>query len=156
MSLSNIDLLRISKNYKIKINAICFKNELLNYQLKNGYYIINLANEQDDNNGTHWCGIVVNIPNCIYFDSFGAPPPQEVINFLKPIKGVKLAFSNQIIQNIKSENCGYFVIAFFVFMKNTKSKDLFVKANEFFKIFRNNTIYNDQLLLKYLKNNISR
>jgi hypothetical protein len=93
--LTNFDLEKIAKNYDVKLIGIYSKNELDNLQIENGNYIINL----DDDIGSHWTALNINKNKGIYFDSFGCVPPENVIDFVKQRKHIKLGFNNSIIQD---------------------------------------------------------
>ena len=54
----------------------------------NGAYIINLQNS-NDGNGTHWYCLYIENKHAMYFDSYGGPPPKEVVKFFKRKKDVK-------------------------------------------------------------------
>jgi len=71
-------------------------------------------------NGSHWIAtyarnIVIN-----YFDSFGMPLFQEMINHAKKLNLTLLPQNNQI-QNIKTTTCGYFCLYFLNEMNKGKS-----------------------------------
>ena len=83
--------------------------------------IINLQSSKDGN-GTHWAGFVIPPPSRTvngiktadknyYFDSYGQPPPEEVVKFLKT-KGRKIVYSDQQLQKIDTDTCGEFVLSF--------------------------------------------
>lgn len=64
--------------------------------------IVNL--DHDPSRGTHWVGF---FPDGKYFDSFGNPPPQEIVD---EKKGRVIAWNNQQIQELKSQSCGFWVV----------------------------------------------
>lgn len=74
--------------------------------------------DADKGNGTHWVAFIIR-PNgrCWYFDSFGLPPRESIINFLKPCKTV---YNMKQIQNINSSICGYYCIGFLLYMTKIK------------------------------------
>ena len=87
---------------------------------------------------------------CYYFDSFGAPPPVEIINFIKKKKGTHLFFNNFIIQDLKSSECGYFSLAFLLYMyQNRQKSDLKEVFNEFVNHFVDDTMKNDDILKSF-------
>ena len=77
--------------------------------------------------GDHWVAIVMKQKKCFYFDSFGLPIlSKEIMNFLSPFQ--KVTYSNVCIQNVNSDYCGQFCIAFIKFVKDKKSyKDFLFK-----------------------------
>ena len=61
-------------------------------------------------NGSHWVATFLkNVIN--YFDSFGMPPFQKIVNHAKKTNTTLLHQNNQI-QNMLSTTCGYFVCIF--------------------------------------------
>ena len=115
-------------------------------KVMDGCYIINLQSSTQGN-GTHWCAMVIWKKMSYYFDSFGAPPPKELIKFTKKKKGGHLLYNSWIIQDIKSENCGWYSIAFLLYLwknrQNINLKDVF---NRFVNNFIDDTTKNDEIL----------
>lgn len=83
--------------------------------------IVNLQSSKDGN-GTHWAGFVIPPPSKTlngiktadknyYIDSYGQPPPEEIVKFLKT-KGRKIVYSDQQLQKLDTDTCGEFVLAF--------------------------------------------
>ena len=68
--------------------------------------------------GEHWLGLVLLKNKCFYFDSFGLPiVDSAILKYLRRYK--KVTYSNSCIQDIKSNKCGLFCIAF---IQNVRSK----------------------------------
>jgi len=149
--LTNFDLEKIAKNYDVKLIGIYSKNELDNLQIENGNYIINL----DDNIGSHWTALNMNKNKAIYFDSFGCVPPEIVISFVKQKPNIKFGYNNFIIQDLESEKCGFYCIAFLLFLNRSKNKDIYKATNDFIELFKDNTLENDEILKKYLLKNLN-
>ena len=146
--ITNFDLERLAKFYKLPLVTICMKNELPSTP-KEGCYIINMQSSTAGS-GTHWVAMYFWKETCYYFDSFGATPPVEVINFIKKKKGSHLLFNNFIIQDLKSENCGYFCLAFLLYMYHNRQKgNLQNVYNEFVNNFMDDTTKNDEILKSY-------
>jgi hypothetical protein len=80
--LSNYQLATIAEDLKIKLplKNIVMKDEFKS--AKNGNYIINLQSTYQGN-GSHWCCLVVEKDEAFWHDSFGSPPPIEVIQACK-------------------------------------------------------------------------
>lgn len=77
--LSNFDLIDAVKKLKIKnFRGVFLRDELYKSPKKKECGIINLA-DSEDSEGTHW----VCYFNKYYFDSYGLPPPLELIDYLK-------------------------------------------------------------------------
>ena len=145
--LSNFELIEICKQRKIPlVNVIAKDEEML--MKKNGNYIINLQNHNQ--RGSHWTTLVMTKSDCIYMDSFGQPPPQEVDDFLKnKYKKENINYNTMIIQDMNSDYCGYFCIAFLKSNKENRNKGLLQKLKTFQTIFSTDTKKNDKLLFKY-------
>lgn len=147
--LSNIDLEELAKHYNLPIVEITMKDELGN-KLKNGNYIVNLQSSSDGN-GTHWTALKVSNKQSVYFDSFGVWPSEEIKEFVKRRKNTKLAFSTKEIQDFKSENCGYFCLAFLLFLQHSK-KNMYDATNDFTSNFSDDTKENDNILKSFFSN----
>ena len=152
--ISNFDLEKLAKFYKLPLVSICMKNELPPKPI-DGCYIVNLQSSTDGS-GSHWVSMFVWKSICYYFDSFGAPPPLEIINFIKKKKGSHLYFNNFIIQDLKSSNCGYFSLALLLYMyenrQNSNLKDAF---NKFVNNFADDTTKNDDILKSFFASSLS-
>ena len=146
--LSNIDLEELAKHYKLPLIKVTIKDELGN-NLKNGNYIINLQSSTQEN-GTHWTALKVSNKNTVYFDSFGVWPSEEIKTFVKNRPNTKLGFSTNEIQDFKSDNCGYFCLAFLLFLQHSK-KNMFDATNDFADHFSEDTKMNDNILKSFLK-----
>jgi len=141
---SDIDLQKLANDLNLKINSICFKDELPNIPW-NGNYIINLASSSDDSGGSHWTGLCLynedDIKKAIYFDPFGIYEPQEVTKFIhKWAKEKNIIRSNKDIQNLNSNYCGQYVIACLAELQYFSGKKKKDKLNNFINSFRNYNI----------------
>jgi hypothetical protein len=144
---SNIFLEEEAKRLKIPLIVVS-KDELKQMSPKNGGYIINLQNS-DRGSGTHWVGLYIYNKTAVYNDSFGGIPPVEVIKFCNK-KLFNIVYNIDIIQNLKSDACGYFALFFLYAMDKYKTKDLRKVLIKFTNLFsKKNTTYNDELLKKY-------
>ena len=112
--LSNFNLENLAGFFKHFLVGIFMKNEMPN-KPTDGCYIINLQSSTQGN-GSHWTGLFIYKKMSFYFDSFGAPPPVEIILFSKKRKGGHLLYSNWIIQDLKSEACGWYSLGFLLYM----------------------------------------
>jgi hypothetical protein len=113
---SNIELLDFAQKKRLgKISILC-KDELSKVKLRpNLNFIINMA-DSDEGSGTHWVALYIshNLQS-FYFDSFGAICPPPIIKYLKPLKR-KIAYSQFAIQELTSDRCGIFSLAFLLYM----------------------------------------
>ena len=142
--LSNFDLIRIAKEKQIPLNSVIAKDETKKLK-QNGNYIINLENHNQP--GSHWTALILSDKNCLYFDSFGMPPPEKLYNFLEK-RYKKVNFSKKEIQDMDSTYCGYFCLEFFKFMKEHPSGILIDNLQLFQNKFSENTKENDNILGK--------
>ena len=142
--ISNFELEKLARFYRLPLISICMKDELPD-KPKDGCYIINLQSSFAGN-GTHWVGLFIDKNTAYYFDSFGATPPVEIIKFVKKRKNSHLVYNNFIIQDLSSGNCGYFSLAFLLYMNQNKLRDLKEIFNEFVNFFADNTTKNDDIL----------
>lgn len=99
--------------------------------------------------GEHWIGLVM-LPNeCMYFDSFGVKIINRQITELLVNSGYKYCkYSDNVLQSINSEMCGYYVIAFISAISNG------ISYNKFLNLFsqcKNNDIKTIDIIKKYLK-----
>ena len=79
--LSNFDIEEIANHYQIPI-VVVMKDELKYMKPINKNYIINLESSKDGN-GTNWMALKIENKDCVYFDSYGMLPPEEIITFCK-------------------------------------------------------------------------
>ena len=112
---------------------------------KDGNYIINLENHNQG--GSHWTALILGKKNCLYCDSFGMPPPEQLYLFLEK-KYKKVDFSRKEIQDMDSTLCGYFCLEFFKFMKEHPNGTLVNNLQQYQNLFSENTKENDAILAK--------
>lgn len=157
--LTDTDLRRIANNYELHLNGVVTKDELP--ILKNGWYIVNMQSSRDGN-GTHWCALLYDGADSVWFDSFGFPPPfeilaevahanepEEYIHHNKIQKAIRY-FNNMQIQDINDDNCGLFCIAIICFFKSLDG-DNKKKLRAFQNLFSSNTLINTTILKKFLR-----
>lgn len=85
--------------------------------------------------GTHWVAIRVSseAPIVFYKDSFGAPPPTDVVNAVAGEKNIYvgkgiahvsrgLIYGNKMYQNLREENCGRRAAEFLYAMSTAASR----------------------------------
>ena len=95
--------------------------------------------------GEHWVALVLYRRKCFYFDSFGLPiVDQCIIKFLKRYQ--KVTYSSTCIQDVTSNQCGQFCIAF---IHNVNSKISYSKFVNMFNVV--NLKYNDNIVNDSLK-----
>ena len=139
--LSNFDLENLASFYKIPLVGIFMKNEMPTKPV-NGCYVINLQSSTQGN-GTHWTGLFIYKKMSYYFDSFGASPPKKK-------KVGHLLYNNWIIQDLKSEACGWYCLEFLLYMwKNRQNINLKEVFNQFVNNFQDDTLRNDEILRQF-------
>ena len=149
MATSNYELLNICEKLKIPLVGIYSKDQIPK-ELSNGGYIINLQDLYDKetgekNEGTHWTGLYVFKNNqAIYFDSFGFPPPNIIVQLLKK-QNIKCQINLKEIQNINSSTCGKYVIAFLIYVSKYS-----LNIEPFITQFSDDPEKNNKLLQSFL------
>ena len=145
--LSDGEITQILKKQKIKINGIYMKNELPS-KLKKGYYIINLQSSTEGF-GTHWCSFYYDKKQSFYFDSYGFIAPLEVHNKIIPYY-----YNDKDIQDLYSTACGFYSLAFVIFMDRYANKEQDKKEvyASFVNLFTDDTKKNEKTLYHILYN----
>ena len=142
--MSNHDLIKWCRYLNIPINDVLSRDQTVPHNHKQALFIYNL--EPSYMNGSHWVTTYVKDSIINYFDSFGMPPFQELINHAKR-KNLTLLHQNNQIQNIKTTTCGYFCLYFLNEMN---------KGNSYFdllKVFNiHDTMKNERFIKHYFKN----
>ena len=100
--LTSYDITDLCSTYSIRINGIFCRYEIPS-SLRTGWYILNLDRASGD--GTHWCCWFYGKPICMYFDSFGFPPPKLLESKLGNYRMNELK-----IQSLNSDSCGWFCL----------------------------------------------
>ena len=127
----------------IPINDVLSRNENVSHNHKQAIFIYNL--EPSYMNGSHWVATYVHDKVINYFDSFGLPPFQEIVNHAKK-KNLTLLHQNNQIQNLLTTTCGYFGLYFLNEMK---------KGTSYFDLLNvfdiHNTMNNERFIARYFK-----
>ena len=147
--LSNFDIEEIANHYNIDLQII-MKDELKNMKPINTNYIINLESSTMGN-GTHWMALKIQDKNCVYCDSYGMLPPEEIISFCKRISKSHLSYNTKEIQDINAQTCGFFAIAFILFLHLNTSDDLYKMSSSFSNLFSLHTKLNNKILQKFFR-----
>ena len=106
--MSNFDLLEWCQYLKIPIKNVLSRDGNVPHNHKLALFIYNLEPYM---NGSHWVATCVRDNVINYFDSFGMPPFEEMVNHAKT-KNLTLLHQNQQIQNLYTTTCGYFCLYF--------------------------------------------
>jgi hypothetical protein len=148
--LSNFDIEDMAKDADLDLIGVFSKDQMPKERVA-GCYIINLQNS-GDGDGTHWicCKIFANGKAC-YFDSFGMPMPIEINSFLMKLKPV--ATNNREIQDLKSDKCGYFCLAFCYYFNNFDpyKADVFNAYQKLLDHYAQDTKQNDKIVDELIK-----
>ena len=96
--------------------------------------------------GSHWVATYVKNGIINYFDSFGMPPFQEIVNHAQR-KNMTLSHQNNQIQNINTTTCGYFCLYFLNEMNKCKTYFDLLKVFDI-----NDTMKNEKFIERYFKN----
>ena len=119
------------------------RDETVPHNHKQALLICNL--EPSYMSGSNWVSTYVKDNVINYFDSFGLPPFQEIVNHAKK-KNLTLLHQNNQIQNINTTTCGYFCLYFLNEMNKSSYFDLL-------KVFDiHDTMNNDKFIERYFKN----
>ena len=142
--ISNYDLLKWCEYLNIPIKDVLSRDENTPHNRMQALFIYNL--EPSYMNGSHWVATYVKNGIVNYFDSFGMPPFQELVDHVKKKKLILLHQNNQI-QNINTTTCGYFCLYFLNEMnKGTSYYDLL-------KVFNiHDTMKNEKFIENHFKN----
>ena len=108
--MSNYDLLKWCKYLNIPINNVLSREESSPHNHKQALFIYNL--EPSYMSGSHWVATYVKNGIINYFDSFGMPPFQEIVDHAKR-KNMPLLHQNNQIQNINTTNMWILLFVFF-------------------------------------------
>jgi hypothetical protein len=137
-----MDLIK-DKKLDYYFGGVHSKDKLPKDLIRDKFYIINLQ-DHDEGGGTHWTVFYYNKPlTSIYFDSYGFVPPIDVENRIK-----EYIFNDKEIQDFDSSACGYYCIAFILFLHNKDNKQELFKT--FLKLFKLQTLKNDKILYNLL------
>ena len=107
-TLTDADLLHYVTKLKIpNFRGVCMRDELSGRPWKNECGILNF--ETHLQKGSHWTAWFKNGKDRYYFDSYGEPPPQELLKYLKTSKEYNLPTikrSAVTVQHDNTSECG--------------------------------------------------
>ena len=142
--LSNHDLIKWCKYLNIPINDVLPRDENVPHNHKQALFIYNL--EPAYMSGSHWVATYVKDNVINYFDSFGMPPFQEIVNHAKK-KNLTLLHQNNQIQKIQTTTCGYFCL---YFLNELNKGSTYYDLLKVFDI--HDTTKNERLIESYFRN----
>ena len=140
--MSNFDLLEWCRYLNIPIKNVLSRDQKVPHDHKQTLFIYNL--EPAYMNGSHWVSTYAKDNVINYFDSFGLPPFQEMVNHAKN-KNVTLLHQNQQLQNLYTATCGWFCLYFLNEMN--KGVDYF----DLLQVFSNDTNKNEKFIENYFR-----
>ena len=140
--MSNFDLLEWCKYLKIPINNVLSREQKVPHNHKLGIFIYNL--EPSYMSGSHWVTTYVKDNVINYFDSFGLPPFQELVNHAVR-KNLTLLHQDQHIQSLYTTTCGYFCLYFLNEMH--ENVDYF----DLLQVFDTDTNKNEKFIENYFR-----
>ena len=142
--MSNHDLIKWCRYLNIPINDVLPRDQKVPHNHSQALFIYNL--EPSYMSGSHWVATYVKDNVINYFDSFGMPPFQELVNHSKRMNLTLLHQNNQI-QNLYTTTCGYFCLYFLNEMNKGNS------YHDLLKVFNiNDTMKNERFIKNYFKN----
>ena len=106
-------------------------------KLSDGYYVVNL------NGHSHWTCLLKDGKKYFYFDSYGFPASEEIEEQIG-----EYIYSDIDLQHINATSCGYFCIAWMLWMQILKDKKL--AFSNFLNLFNKDTKMNEIILHKLL------
>lgn len=152
--MNNIELehcLRTNELTKTFFRGIFPANVLVKLQnIKKGYYIANTSPDTSDFG--HWIGLNVTKSTIEVFDSSGILffKNRYFKQFVKNNESRRLICNKNMIQDPKSNICGYYCLIFALFRAQKK------KFYKFVNMFnRSNLKYNDELIIKLFNKHFS-
>tara|TARA_R110000822_G_scaffold148471_3_gene287475 strand:- start:1710 stop:2123 length:414 start_codon:yes stop_codon:yes gene_type:complete len=128
---TNHDLALLCSKRNIQLNGIY--NAQTIEELEEGNTILNL------NGHSHWTCVIKTKDKCVYFDSFGLPPPLRICQMMGDY-----TYSPKEIQALNSSSCGFYCVACLQFMKGKTDDRRFLIFQNFF----NDEYLNNEMVLK--------
>ena len=125
----------------------CDKIPYVTNKQKPVFFVVNtdLAN----NKGEHWLGLALYKNKCLFYDSYGLKiVNKHILKYLTKMNYKTYIYSDFCVQPIYSDNCGYYVIAFILFIS------FGYKYSDFIKIINEDHIDNNDELCKNLINHM--
>lgn len=146
MSLDNLQIHALCTHYKLPMVGI-YMRDRLPPKARMGVYVVNMQPAAWNGGGSHWVAALIGSRDTIYFDSFAATPPTDILQFLRSYEpGRQIATNSWIIQDIKSERCGWYCIALAIWCKLHPQPFLADAMNAFVNKFVDDTRQNGGIL----------
>ena len=142
--MSNFDLINWCSYLNIPIKDVLMRDETVPHNHKQALFIYNL--EPSYMSGSHWVATYVKDKVINYFDSFGMPPFQGIVDHAKK-KNLTLLHQINQIQNINTTTCGYFCLYYLNEMNKGNS---YYSLLEVFDIY--DTMKTERFIEHYIRN----
>lgn len=144
---TDFDLQTLAQAFGLRVWIGCRDDFHTGILQQYNYFIFNIQS-RNAGNGSHWTAMYkksINSPkiHCVYFDSYGANPVQEVISACRRLR-YDLSYSNGIYQSFQSQNCGFFALLFLLQMSKG------ISFNTFRKLFSTDESKNDVIIKRIL------
>ena len=149
--MSNFDPLEWCKYLKIPIKNVLSRDETVPHNHKLGLFICNL--EPSYMSESYWVATYVKDNVINYFDSFGMPPFQEILNHAKE-RNLTLLHQNQQIQNLYTTTCRYFCLYFLNEMHKSPRRRVQGQNVDYFdllQVFSFDTNKNEKFIENYFR-----
>ena len=128
--LSNFDIIAKCKELQIKnFKGVFMRDELNKNKASNNECLV-LNIDDSSNEGTHWTCLFIQNNICIYFDSFGFPPPVEVEQYCYQIN--ERCYNSDRIQKAGQVICGHFCI--YMLYKLSNGFDFYRVLDELYRL----------------------
>ena len=115
--LSNYDIINLANHLNMPLVGVFAQDQLSKKKMK-GLFVVNL--DDAASGGSHWVAFANQDKNTWYYDSFGAPPPIDVDQYIKVTTGKKRYPINKIqTQALEATYCGWFAIVALYCISNT-------------------------------------
>jgi len=137
--LTNGEIDELVEHHKIKKYHGCHIDHQLPSKLSDGYYIINL------NGHSHWCCLLKDGKKYFYFDSYGFPASEEIEDQIG-----EYTYSDNQLQHLNSSSCGFFCVAWMLWMQEHKHKNKEICFTSFLSLFSKDPKKNELILNKLL------
>ena len=126
------------------MGGVLSRDQTVPHNHKMAFFIYNL--EPSYMSGSHWVATFVKDRLINYFDSFGLPPFQEIVNHTRK-KNLTLIHQSDQLQHLSTTTCGYFCLYFLNEMN---------KGNTYYKLLKvfdvKDTMKNEKFIERYFKN----
>jgi hypothetical protein len=143
--LTDVQIEDLAKRMNVPLEGCFFKDELPTPKF-NKVYIINLQDSEDEqgnqNSGTHWTMLYIRQTpkgqlQPIYFDPYGAPPPENVKNLVEKACKLKCPYTTKDIQSLMNNACGFYCLALahFICASRYRTNDLYTDVDQFMDLF---------------------